>query len=60
VQREQPCIWARVNDGELKQKRKFVLVGTGHEAPSKEEGHYIGTCILMDGALVFHLFEVLL
>jgi hypothetical protein len=55
------CIWALV-DLDLnipKQIRKFRLAGTGHpieEALSKSE--FIGTIMLLEGQLVFHLFDV--
>ena len=52
-----PVIWALIDDDKPLKERKFRLAGTGH--PIEENVKYIGTFQLMDGALVFHLFEVI-
>ncbi len=56
---DKPCIWALVNSGLPKEKRKFRMIGTGHMiTETLKELKFIGTFQLMKGALVFHLFEV--
>jgi hypothetical protein len=57
VQHGEAVIWALVNSLELKELRKFVVVGTGHPCP--DVGRFIGTFQLpdLDGSWVFHLFE---
>lgn len=59
VQYGVPCIWAIV-DTEIKHfhSRVFDIVGTGN--PMRDCNHkYLGTIQLHDGALVFHVFEVI-
>lgn len=52
----QGCLWARVSPSEQgREERKFLLRGTGHEVDGA--CMYVGSFILRDGALVFHLFE---
>lgn len=50
------CLWARVDPEEPTEVRRFRLAGTG--LPDVGDGRYIGTAILEDGGLVFHLFEL--
>ena len=60
VQRGQPCLWALVTPSTPLGERFFRLAGTGHEItqePSRLK--HVGTFQLHDGAIVFHLFEVL-
>lgn len=60
-----PTMWALVNPDAVKEQRHFIIVGTGHiyASPShsgaalSSEG-FVGTFQQMDGALVFHVFEV--
>lgn len=54
-QRNAVCLWAKVDDARPKEKRQFILSGTGHPAP---DGKYIGTASLFDGNLILHVFEV--
>ena len=60
VQYGTPCIWAICSDIELsstiQEKRLFSIYGTGHQH-SKIKGTFIGTFQMMEGSLVFHLFE---
>ena len=59
VQHNQPCLWALVDPELPKEKRYFRFAGTGH--PIKEDLSqlsHIGSFQLLEGALVFHLFEV--
>ncbi len=59
VQHDCLCIWAIVNPDEGDETRRFRLVGTGHEIEESESQlKYIGTAQLLDGAVVFHLFEL--
>lgn len=60
VQREIPCIWALVNPEESGVEREFVIHGTGHPIKDTSHYHYIDTFQLQNGALVFHVFEVVL
>lgn len=58
-QYEDMCIWALVDTNETRKFRyQFRLAGTGHDIDDEiaENGQYIGTCQIMTGALVFHLF----
>lgn len=54
AQHDKICVWARVNPDEQRiMKRIFVICGTGHPALFSD---YLGTVILLDGQLVFHVF----
>ena len=61
-QKESFYIWAIINDEEglNDEKRYFRLAGTGHDLTEDypKIKKYIGTAQIMDGGLVFHLFEV--
>jgi hypothetical protein len=48
------CIWAKVNPENELEKRKFVVIGTGHSFDDTNH-KYIGT--YQDGPFVWHLFE---
>lgn len=56
VQREIPCIWAIVDDQEVKTSPIQVLMfGTGHSISDKDAGNrFAGTIQIRD--LVFHVF----
>ena len=56
MQNSEPCIWALVDIDEHKINKYFRLYGTGMEVP--EGLKYIGTFQMLNGGLVFHLFEV--
>jgi hypothetical protein len=51
--------WALVDDQAPSEDRHFIGVGTGHEVPEDEPLKFLGSAHLEDGALVFHVFEVL-
>jgi hypothetical protein len=51
------CIWYRCDPLKEKEMRRIGIAGTGHVAPTAEQGRYIGTAFLSDGALVLHVFE---
>lgn len=56
VQRGKPQLWAVVDPEARKVQTGFCLHGTGHPV-SDQAGRYVGSFQLMDGDLVFHLFE---
>jgi len=56
VQRGAICIWAEVDTSAKFVERRFGVYGTGHTMPT-EPGKYIGTVMLADGDLVFHIYE---
>lgn len=58
VCKEQPCIWALVDNSKPKEKRVFCIYGTGHIVSAPQTKKYIGTFQQLDGALVWHLFEL--
>lgn len=58
MQRGRIVMWAAVYPDLKREKRKFNLVGTGHEAPLLANiGGYVGTVQMFDGDLVLHIFE---
>ncbi len=56
TQRDKPKVWAIVDPGQQNEHRSFRIVGTGHEF-IRDDLRYIGTYQLMEGSLVFHVFE---
>lgn len=56
-QKEEVCIWFRCDPDAPKVNRRISIRGTGHSAPSSEDGRYLGTAFLLGGSLVFHVFE---
>lgn len=62
TQGENVCLWALVNPNEDKEKRVIEIIGTGNpvECDSKFTRKYINTYQLLEGRLVFHVFERLL
>ena len=48
-------MWARVAPERKLEVRRFLLRGTGH--PVDMECRHLGSFMLNDGALVFHVFE---
>ena len=57
VQDGVPCIWASVETNMSTKPYRFRLAGTGHSIGAPDLS-YLGTFILSDGRLVFHLFSV--
>lgn len=56
-------LWAQVDPTETEHEdRIFEVRGTGHElpvvAPSEMRREFIGTTMMLDGALVWHVFEL--
>lgn len=61
-QRETGTIWALCPPADKvkkKVKRQFAVVGTGHDFEPESDFTYIGTYQEGNGALVWHLFELL-
>lgn len=50
------CIWVQVNPMKRTILRAFEVVPTGGMVPT--DGEYVGTALMSDGALVWHLYEV--
>ena len=59
MQGENPCIWSLVDATKPESIRKFRVAGTGHQISMDENSEYIyiNTFQMLEGALVFHLFE---
>lgn len=55
----QVCLWAMVDtDAPTMETRRFRVFGTDHPVEGVEADGYIGTVQQMDGAMVWHVFEV--
>lgn len=52
-------LWALVDPKQPTEPRRFFVRGTGHEITETDAAgaRYLGTVYLMDGRLVFHIFE---
>jgi hypothetical protein len=62
LQRGVPCLWARVDPANPRERRRFRIFGTGHELPNEPgggrwHGRYVGTFQMAGGDLVWHLYE---
>ena len=56
IQKGEPVVYALVSSAfKMNRDRKLELYGTGMEVPEYRE--YIGTFQMLNGGLVFHLFE---
>lgn len=55
TQNDAGYLWARVVPARLPESRLFCLRGTGHSIGI--DCRYVGSFMLHNGALVFHLFE---
>ena len=55
TQRDKPYMWCLVNPEDEKAFREIIINGTGH--PVEHDARYIGTFQIMDGGLVFHVFD---
>lgn len=59
VQRDAPQIWALVDPERPPEARRFRLAGTGHPITEQASlGRYVSTFQMLDGQLVFHVFEL--
>lgn len=59
TQHGNPQIWALLDPSKPPQSRYFRLAGTGHPISEVQEDlKYIDTCQVLNGKLIFHLFEI--
>lgn len=56
VQHGVPCVWALGDLAGPYCERHLQIVGTGNPLPA-ELGQYVGTFMMYDGALVWHVFD---
>lgn len=56
---ENAQLWALCDERAPKETRQFAIHGTDNPMPDIDPTTYIGTYQLMDGKLVFHVFELL-
>lgn len=49
-------MWAEVDPSLPQVLRRFSVYGTGHRMPD-DSGRYIGSIMLQNGDLVFHVYE---
>ena len=54
-QKSEICLWALVDPERDMEVRHFRVFGTGHKIPDKQA--FIGSGLLNNGSLVFHVFE---
>ena len=52
------CIWALCEPKAPNEPRHLAIYGTGNPVPD-EPGEYVATFQMADGALVFHVFELM-
>lgn len=54
-----PCLWALVDPDAPKKPHRFRVFGTGQSISDAEIAamSYVGTFQIMDGVLIFHLFD---
>lgn len=58
-QRDSVCIWALVGGTDEVEERTFYVFGTGHEfSVDSWKLDYLGTAHLLNGALIWHVFEL--
>lgn len=57
--RDEPYLWALVDPDAEQEERVFETYGTGHAIDAEEYRNYVGTYTMLNGALVFHVFECL-
>ena len=57
-QNDIPCMWVLVNPQRKIQKRKFVVMGTGHSIEEIYNLEYVSTFPQFDGKFIWHLFEI--
>jgi hypothetical protein len=58
LQGNQLCLWAMVNTSPnaITKNRRIEIIGTGNPTPIGDL-KYISTFQIMDGSLIFHVFE---
>lgn len=57
VQKGTLNLWAIVDPSAPLKKRHIKVVGTGHSQSSLSSLSYIGTAQMMEGTLIWHVFE---
>ncbi len=55
TQNGNPFLWALVDPDNPPEDRYLVIFGTGHEVVT--QGKYLGTFLIQNDSLVFHVFE---
>lgn len=55
TQADSVCLWVLVDPNAEEEKRTFTVYGTGDKV--KPSSEYIGTVLMCNDALVFHVFE---
>lgn len=60
AQGDELFLWALVDPESATRYRTFFIVGTGHTLPEQNIhiSEHVGSCLMRNGALVWHLFEV--
>ena len=59
IQYGKPTLWCLVNPDMDTVKKKFRMAGTGYTIDDKlEDLKHIGTVQILNGNLIYHLFEV--
>jgi hypothetical protein len=58
AQKEQVCVWVLVDTIMPSLHKTFRIAGTGHPIEEPEKWSFIGTVLLYEGALVFHIFQL--
>ena len=56
-QHGKPCMWVLVDPDGTIRDRTFRILGTGH-ASREHPGRHVGTLLVRNGALVWHIFEI--
>ena len=56
IQNGEPCLWCLVDVGEEEQDIALRIVGTGNPMPTLTKDDYLGSYMLFNGGLVFHVF----
>lgn len=57
LQNGSPQMWLMVDPDQELEQRHFHIAGTGHELPDNL-GDFIGTFLVQNDTLVFHVFEL--
>ncbi|WP_018703555.1 DUF7352 domain-containing protein [Anaeromusa acidaminophila] len=56
VQKGIPCVWCLVDDEQESQEVAIRIVGTGNPMPDLSKEEYLGSYMVSDGDMVFHVF----
>ena len=56
TQRDNPVLWAEVDDPSPSEWREFIIVGTGRMMPD-DRTRYLGTTTTHDGTFDWHIYE---